>query len=143
MKSVEHQIVDFLERSISAYESLLELYVEVEQCVAAGAGADALHALMVRLDRIAGRAMEADAAFQENAAGAGEHLLEIPMFDQWLALLSRVIDENHRINKYLRSAMAMTKDDLTQLKKSKTAVTGYHSGEGRVMHTGRRINYGA
>lgn len=137
------QIEKLLTNSISHYRELLSAYGAVEVAVSSGGGADLLDAVMARMAETARLAKEADTAFQEKAAKMGTHLLEIPLFDHWISLLSEVIDENRRVNKFVHAAMAMTKDDLTRMKKSKTAVTGYHSGHGRtITTTGKRINCG-
>ena len=141
------KVEQLLETAVHAYQTLLAAYGDVEKSVSAGRGADDLLAIMERMTDAAAAAKTADAWFQEIttdiSADAGAQLLEMALFEKWLSLVSRVIDENRRIKKYVAAAMAMTKDDLTRMKKSKTAVSGYHSGHGRIITTtGKRINCG-
>ena len=141
---MKERIEQLLEQSVSAYERLLSSYREVEKAVSAGCDAEELEAIMARMAESAASARDADAAFQEIAADTGADLFEMAHFEKWLELLEAAAEKNGRVRKYIEAAMAMTRSDLSSLRKEKTAMAGYHGTRGyaRTGNTGSRIRCG-
>ena len=69
---------------------------------------------------------------------------QIRLFERWLDLLEAVGEENRRVRQYIEAAMAMIRSDLSNLRKGKTAMAGYHGTRGyaRTGDTGSRIRCG-
>ena len=141
---MKERIEQLLEQSVSAYERLLSSYREVEKAVSAGCDAEELEAIMARMAQSAEEAKAADAAFQEIAADTGADLFDMAHFETWLDLLEAVGEENRRVRQYIEAAMAMIRSDLSNLRKGKTAMAGYHGTRGyaRTGDTGSRIRCG-
>lgn len=123
----------------ACYSEILDLYGRIRTDVAKGSSAAAINRRLEKIKTLFFQAEQHEAAFEaetENTGGAGS---APPCLIDWQNTVSTVLEENASLQKYLQSAMAVTKHEMHSLGAAKKALGGYR-GPGAHPQTGTRID---
>ena len=120
-------IENLLHQSMGCYREMLELYERIRKRVAAGAPASVLSSLLTDLQDQDKQARQYDAWMQAEAETHGIQMEQLPDFWEWKTLLVQIRDENGAMQRHLRGALAVAKDELEQLNANKQMLSGYRS----------------
>ncbi len=120
-------IENLLQQSMGCYREMLELYERIRKRVAAGAPANTLSRLLTDLQNQDQIARQYDEQLRAEAETRGLKLDRLPAFWEWKTLLVQIRDENGALQRHLRGALAVAKDELERLNANKQMLSGYRS----------------
>lgn len=121
-------LVPLLEKTMAEYRNMLA-FLEKQQAALSNCRPAQIHRAVGRLIELQERIREADAALAE--AANGKDPADSPLWPEKVALMQRANDGCHLLLKQIKAIMACLKADLSTIRQSRKAVSGYGGAKRR------------
>ncbi|WP_321366944.1 hypothetical protein [uncultured Desulfuromusa sp.] len=114
-----------LKKSIEQYKQIIEHAGQLDQLLLKS-DPEKLHRYTERLQELQDEAGLNDRIFLEIFPHTSTYWQNHPLFLERTRLLEKIVELNHLLLPRIRGMMAVTANEITQIKSGRVAVSGYH-----------------